>query len=136
MPLKLLPIFVAIALPAGAIQPGPGQRPLDGWGKAVDPEGDCRFENLRGRLIITVPGSKKPHDLSPEMGNTTAPRMVKPVPGDFVIQVRVDGEFEPGDESTQAGRTGYTGAGLVVFADEKNFVRIERATLHAVGVHR
>ena len=40
--------------------------------------------------------------------------VVQPVAGDFVIQVRVGGEFQPGAESTQPGRTGYTGAGLVV----------------------
>ena len=59
--------------------------------------------------------------------------MLQPLKGNFTIQVKVEGEFAPGDKSTQEGRTGYTGAGLVVFADEKNFVRIERAALQHQG---
>jgi regulation of enolase protein 1 (concanavalin A-like superfamily) len=41
----------------------------------------------------------------------------------------VEGEFRPGSDSSQPGRSGYRGAGLVVFADAKNYVRLERATL-------
>ncbi len=55
--------------------------------------------------------------------------MLQPLKGDFTLEVKVEGEFVPGDKSTQQGRTGYTGAGLVVFADDRNFVRIERAAL-------
>src|SRR4030095_207582 len=106
---------------------------VPGWGIAVDPAADCEFKVEGEKLKITVPGSAKAHDLSPELDSTTAPRVVQEVKGDFTIEVRVDGEFQPGDDSTQAGRTGYTGAGLVFFADEKNFIRIERATLHGTG---
>jgi regulation of enolase protein 1 (concanavalin A-like superfamily) len=106
---------------------------VEGWGETVDPAGDCEFEVKEGRLRITVPGSEKPHDLSPELESGTAPRVLRPVKGDFVLQVKVGGEFEPGDNSTQQGRTPYNGAGLVVFADEKNFVRLERAALQGAG---
>ena len=102
---------------------------LAGWGELVDPDGDCVFEKKDATLTITVPGTPKPHDLSAELISMNAPRVLQPVTGDFTIEVRVDGEFKPGDESTQAGRTGYNGAGLLLFADSRNFVRIERATL-------
>ena len=125
--------LLAFALPSLADEPTPKKEPVKGWGIALNPAEDCKFKADDGKLTITVPGSAKPHDLSSEIDNMTAPRVVQPVKGDFIIQVRVDGEFQPGDESTQFGRSGYTGAGLVVFADETNFVRIERATLHHQG---
>jgi regulation of enolase protein 1 (concanavalin A-like superfamily) len=104
-----------------------------GWGTALNPAEDCEFELTSDRLTIIVPGAETPHDLSSELASSTAPRVLQPVSGDFVIQVRVDGEFQPGTESTQEGRSGYTGAGLLVMADAQNFVRIERATLHYPG---
>lgn len=127
-----LTIF-ALAFTANAAEPTSKKQSITGWGNPINPAGDCEFEVTDGKLTIMVPGSAKPHDLSPEMSSTTAPRVVQPVKGDFVIQVRVDGEFQPSGESTQSGRTGYTGAGLVVFADDNNFVRIERATLNLGG---
>ena len=105
---------------------------IENWGTALDLAGDCKFAAKDGALVITVPGGK-PHDLSAELTSSTAPRVVRGVSGNFVIQVKVDGEFQPGSESTQPGRSGYRGAGLVVFADDKNYVRLERATLHWSG---
>lgn len=133
MKIHTLLALLAIVLPSVADEPTPKKEPIEGWGVALNPAEDCKFKAENGKLTITVPGSDKPHDLSPELTSSTAPRVVQPVKGDFIIQVRVDGEFQPGAESTQPGRTGYTGAGLVVFADETNFVRIERATLHPQG---
>lgn len=112
---------------------GPRKQKIENWGVALDLEGDCHFKAEGGNLIITVPGTPKPHDMSTELLSCTAPRVLQPARGDFTLQVKIDGEFSPGDESTQAGRTGYTGAGLIVFADEKNYVRLERATLHRKG---
>jgi regulation of enolase protein 1 (concanavalin A-like superfamily) len=113
-----------------AEKPVPEDKTIKGWGAPVDPAADCSFKTDGTKLIINVAGSAKPHDLSSELGSMTAPRVLQPLKGDFLLQVRVDGEFKPGGESTQEGRTGYTGAGLVVMADEKNFVRIERASLN------
>jgi regulation of enolase protein 1 (concanavalin A-like superfamily) len=106
---------------------------VKGWGNATDPASDCKFLVKNGTLSITVPGSQQPHDLSSELKSNTAPRVLTPLIGDFDMQVKVEGEFEPGGESAQPGRTGYTGAGLVVFADANNYVRLERATLQHAG---
>lgn len=133
MKLPALLALLVIGLPGLADELTPTKQPVEGWGVALNPAGDCTWKPDGGKLTMTVPGSDRPHDLSPEIGNLTAPRVVQPVKGDFIIQVRVDGSFQPGSESTQLGRTGYTGAGLVVFADEDNFVRLERATLHGQG---
>ena len=106
---------------------------IEGWGSPIDPDGDCAFDLQDGALVITVPAGPPPHDLSEEIDSSNAPRVLHEVTGDFILQVRVDGDFNPGEKSTQPGRTGYTGAGLVLFADAKNYVRLERATLQRAG---
>jgi len=121
------------AAPSTAAESPAETAKLPGWGTPVNPAEDCKFNVSGEKLHVLVPGSKKPHDLGAELGSMNGPRVLQPISGDFVLQVRVDGEFQPGDESTEQARTGYTGAGLVVFADEKNYVRIERATLHSSG---
>jgi len=133
MKIRTIVALIAIALPGVADEPAPKKITIPGWGTCINPAGDCQFNAVNGALKITIPGFDNPHDLSPELASTTAPRVVQSVVGDFVIQVKITGDFEPGDESTQSGRTGYTGAGLVVFADENNFVRLERATLQHQG---
>lgn len=106
---------------------------IAGWGVPVDPDGDCRFFAPAGELHITVPGTNGPHDLAAEIGKTNAPRVLQPVRGDFVMQVRVDGRLDPGDASTLPGRTGYNGAGLILMADPANVVCLARAVLHREG---
>jgi hypothetical protein len=86
-----------------------------GWGTVTDPEGDCTVVSQGGRLTITVPNT--PHDLNPVAG-MSAPRVLQEVKGDFVVTVKVTGEFEP--------VLGFNGAGLLVWADSRNYVRLER----------
>lgn len=102
---------------------------IEGWGTAVDPDGDCTFTLEDGALSISVPGGQPAHDLSAELNSSNAPRVLREISGDFTLQVCVHGESKPGDRSTQRGRTAYTGAGLAIFADSKNYIRLERATL-------
>jgi regulation of enolase protein 1 (concanavalin A-like superfamily) len=112
---------------------GNGERNLPGWGRAVDPDGDCQFFIDRGTLLINVPGSAYPHDLAAEINRTNAPRVLQQVNGDFTVQVRVDGRFSPGTESTQANRLAYNGAGLVAMADPQNVVTLARAVIQKPG---
>jgi hypothetical protein len=81
---------------------------ISGWGVTADQDSDCQFRVDSGVLKINVPGSERAHDLSAENNMMNAPRVTQKVHGDFTVQVRVDGTFEPGEESTQPGRTGYT----------------------------
>ena len=104
-------------------------RELPGWGAASDPDGDCKFFVAEDSLLISVPGSERPHDLAADANATNAPRVLQAVRGDFTIQVRVDGRFGPGDESTLPGRVGYNGAGVVAMLDEENVVTLARAVL-------
>lgn len=124
--------LVTIALVAAAQGPDPQPQPIKGWGSAINPTGDCKFKPADGRLVIEIPESAKlSYDLA-DSGETNAPRVLTPVKGDFVIQVKVDASSAASSENPHAQKTGYySGAGIVVFADEKNFVRLERAALYS-----
>ena len=97
---------------------------LAGWGTLVDPKNDCQAQVAGDALTITVPGTL--HDFNPPPSNFDAPRMLKDVNGDFTADVQVPEEPRPGGKSVGAGLP-YHGAGLVVFIDDANFARLERA---------
>jgi regulation of enolase protein 1 (concanavalin A-like superfamily) len=102
-----------------------------GWDKPVDPDGDCKFLRDKGVLTIEVPG--KDHDLAIERKLMNSPRLLRDVEGDFVAQVRVSGTFVPSTDSTSTERIPFVGAGLVLMASDKTYVRLERATLRRDG---
>ena len=117
---------VALAAPA------PTDRPwVTGWNKPMDPDKDCKFVRDKGTLTIEVPG--KDHDLGIERGLMNSPRLLRDVEGDFLAQVRVAGTFQPSNESTSTERVPFVGAGLLLLADEKTYVRLERAALRLQG---
>ena len=110
--------------------PRPGEaRPdaagLASWGDVVDPDGDCTVRVDRGGLSLEVPGSL--HDLNAESGKDNAPRILRPVEGDFVATVRVRGEFQPAGPTTREGALPSQGAGLLLWLDADHFIRLERA---------
>jgi hypothetical protein len=104
---------------------------VPGWGTAVDPDGDCKFTVEKGKLTITVPGGD--HDIAIERPRMNSPRVLLPVAGDFIAQVRVSGDYPKGATSNAADRTPYFGAGLLLWQDEKTYVRLERADLVSGG---
>jgi hypothetical protein len=108
------------------------KREIRGWGTAIDPDEDCKFFVAEDALRMSVPGSR-PHDLAADIETTNAPRVLQSVRGDFTIQVRVEGRFAPGDESTKEGRTGYNGAAIVAMSDAENVVTLARAVLQRPG---
>lgn len=83
-----------------------------GWRK-IDPEPGrpSGFETADGGLNLRIPSGK---DLFGE--NMTAPRLVRSISGDFEIETRVS--FDP--------RSDYQGAGLIIFRNDNNFLRLER----------
>jgi len=125
-PRRFMPmLFVAAALPSLAAN-GP-IRLLQGWGEVIDPDKDCQISAEGDRLTIKVPGT--PHDLSAELDRLNAPRVIREVKGDFIAQVKVGGTVKPTGDSKIEGRTPFNGAGILLWADAKNYVRLERAAL-------
>jgi hypothetical protein len=119
---------------AAEADPDPEPNPFaaPGWDKPTDPDRDCKFKREMGGLVITVPG--KDHDLAIERGLMNSPRLLRDVEGDFVALVRVGGNFVPSLNSTSKQRIPFVGAGLVLMAGEKTYIRLERAALRANGV--
>jgi len=103
-------------------------REMDAWGDAVDPDGDCTFEldAREHKVRITVPG--KTHILSAEIGRVNAPRFVRDIKGDFDVSVLVAGTDRPGGKATTTLYSPYHGAGLLIWQDPENYVRLEIAT--------
>ena len=84
-----------------------------GW-RFVDPDtrAPSKMSFVGEKLVLTVPSGK---DLFGE--NRTAPRVLMAIAGDFQIETRV--EFDPKED--------YQGAGLIIFQDDENYLRLERA---------
>jgi regulation of enolase protein 1 (concanavalin A-like superfamily) len=99
-------------------------RTIKGWGEVTDSAGDCSVKGEEGRLTIEVPGGT--HDLNPALGGMRAPRVLKEVEGDFVVQIKVTGDFKPGEESACPKTSSFNGAGLLIWQDAKNYIRLER----------
>jgi regulation of enolase protein 1 (concanavalin A-like superfamily) len=104
------------------------QAEVPGWGHVLDPSGDSdvSLDPQHDRLRIQVPGT--PHVLSAEVPSLpmNAPRVVRHVRGDFTATVQVLGRLEPGRWKTTQYDP-YHGAGLIVWQDPSNYLRLERA---------
>ena len=59
-----------------------------------------------------------------------APRLLRPVAGDFTLQVKVLEFPVPDDKTPSGGQHSFASAGLLVWQDEKNFIRLERAAVY------
>jgi regulation of enolase protein 1 (concanavalin A-like superfamily) len=101
---------------------------VPGWGRVLDPGRDCdvSLDREHERLRIQVPGT--PHVLSAEVPRLpmNAPRVVRRVRGDFTASVHVLGRLEPGRSKT-THYDPFHGAGLIVWQDPSNYLRLERA---------
>lgn len=97
---------------------------LAAWGKLVDPANDCQISFQGNKLTMIVPPGL--HDINQSLGGMTAPRMLQAVEGDFLLQVKVTGDFTPGPEPFQRGVSSFNGAGLSLWLDEENYLRLER----------
>jgi regulation of enolase protein 1 (concanavalin A-like superfamily) len=92
-----------------------------GWDKPIDPDGDCTFRRDYDTLTIEVPA--KEHDLNVPRHQLNAPRLLRDVSGDFETQVRVSGDFRP--VGAPGGQTRHNYAGLVLMADDEDFLRFQ-----------
>jgi RNA polymerase sigma factor (sigma-70 family) len=104
-----------------------GPRFLRGWGEPIDPDGDCSINLANGRLTITVPA--KGHGLEAEHDSLNAPRVLRDIDGDFIADLEVQGAFKPGGVSKDPNYLPFVGAGLLLWSDEANYIRLERAAI-------
>jgi regulation of enolase protein 1 (concanavalin A-like superfamily) len=131
-------IMAALATTAVAVTDESDARPneVPGWGRVLDPRRDCdvSLDVEYDRLKIKVPGT--PHVLSAEVPQLPmdAPRVVRRVRGDFTASVRVLGRLEPGRTKT-THYDPFHGAGLIVWQDPSNYLRLERAVGFIKGRH-
>jgi hypothetical protein len=124
--LILLTVVVLLIIVVGYLT---AQRPksIGGWGMLIDLDNDCTVKDEGGKLTITIPGGI--HDLNKQLGGMSAPRLLREVDGDFTIQVKVSGEFDPGDEAAKRDERDiapFCSAGLLLWQDEGNYLRLER----------
>ena len=97
---------------------------IKGWGQAADPDHDCEIALKGGSLEFKIPG--KSHDYAADIRIQNSPRVLREVKGDFIAEVRVGGELNPGETSTIAGRLSYHGAGLLLVRDKDNYFSLHR----------
>jgi regulation of enolase protein 1 (concanavalin A-like superfamily) len=105
--------------------PSPAQpsSPANRWGELTDSKGDCKAAWAGDSVTLAVPGT--PHNLNKTVSDIDAPRILVEVDGDFAVEVRVTAELKPTLPSTVDGAP-FHGAGLLLWASEDLFVRLER----------
>ena len=112
-------------------------------GELIDPDKDCVEVRDKKGVKITIPA--KLHTVSPQIVDKknkpimNAPRLLAPITGDFLMHVRVAGSMRPGTEPLKdpKGRSlgiAFQGAGIVLWEDQNNFVRLERTCGTAGGL--
>jgi len=100
---------------------------IEGWGEVVDLDGDCVVRQDGQKLTIAVPGTK--HDLTVEVGDVNAPRVLRNLAGDFIAQVKVSGNVRHNGKRTSEVFLAYHGAGLLLWQDGQTYIRLERAAV-------
>ena len=107
---------------------------VEGWGKIVDPVGDCTFDLTEGKFTIKVPGAY--HDLWPVKGQVNAPLVLQEIAGDFTVDVLVE-EVTKAEPDTvlpgMASTASFHAGSLIVWQDAKNFVRFDRTNMNKGG---
>lgn len=104
---------------------------IPGWGKVIDPDGDCTIREEADFVSIAVPNTL--HDINPTKDGRNSPRIMTPVFGDFAAVVRVTGTFEPEPPSTSRMASPFNGAGLVLWEDQRNLLILARNAWHSPG---
>jgi regulation of enolase protein 1 (concanavalin A-like superfamily) len=116
-----------------AVDPEPGDaKPaepqlIEGFGTVVDPDGDCQFKQYAGGATVTIPGTW--HDLTytKSYARQNAPRILQEAKGDFSLAGRVEVFALPTGKPNSGGAFSYVSGGLLLWQDDRNFIRVERA---------
>jgi regulation of enolase protein 1 (concanavalin A-like superfamily) len=89
--------------------------------------GDCQFATDPVGLTINIPPTL--HVLSPDLKTKNSPKLLTEVQGDFTSQVRIAGKILPGTTPIKGLPFTCQGGGLILWEDENNYLRLERASL-------
>jgi regulation of enolase protein 1 (concanavalin A-like superfamily) len=128
--------------PMGGEQAGPAiNRPAAGFaalGPLIDsraqPVKDCNLQRDQSSLTIEVPAGVRA--LSTQLDVHNAPMTLADVEGDFIAQVRVAGNMVPGTERPRFKVVlpgTFQGAGLLLWQDARNYIRVERTVSATPG---
>ena len=112
--------------PKPAPKPRQPDRDVTALGALIDPTGKAHLSRDGADVTLTVPG--RLCFLSPAANFDTCPRALTGAEGDFLLKVRVAGEMKPGADPVKGAPQGvsFNGAGLLVWRDAANFLRLER----------
>jgi regulation of enolase protein 1 (concanavalin A-like superfamily) len=116
-------------------QPPPPPSPpppavIERWGALSGSSGDCKFRIEGPMLTINIPD--RLHLLNPEARLRNSPYMLTDVDGDFVATVKVTGQFRPGTAPLpDFPFPPFLGAGLLLWQDENNYLRLERTSIYS-----
>ena len=105
-------------------------RAVPKWSCEVNLADGVKIKHHAGGTTIDLPGGTALVN-SPQVKLYSAPSALVQVQGEFVAAVEVTNDFDPGGQtvSTPGGRRfpfTFQGAGLLLWQDEKNFIRLER----------
>jgi len=103
---------------------------IEGWGTLEDQEGKARVVQRDNGIELSIPGVYR--DIWPGVA-VNAPRLLRRVSGDFAVQVKVVSPVDVTGKTLTAKRPVearflFRAACLLVWHDEKNFVRLERSS--------
>lgn len=101
-------------------------------GPVIDPLNDCKVSKEGRGIEILIPAAL--HVLDPTRGIADSPRALVEVTGDFMAQVKIPGIIEPGTASIGDWPFTFQGAGLLLWQDENNYIRLERAAGYSVAL--
>jgi regulation of enolase protein 1 (concanavalin A-like superfamily) len=98
-------------------------------GTVVDPDGDCQVKDDEGSITITIP--KTHHDLTytDDYHKLNSPRILQDIKGDFRVEVRVEMFDLPNEKASSGGKYSFVSSGLLVWHDDQNFIRMDRAAV-------
>ncbi len=100
---------------------------IAGFGTVVDPDGDCRFAD-RVKMTIDVPNTV--HDFTfrsePGQSKSNSPRLFQDVKGDFQLAIKVGAFPTAKTNASPTRRPCHRSAGLLLWQDDRNFIRFER----------
>lgn len=112
----------------GSPAPEPKGVAMPPWGEAIDPKKDSEIRGDKERVHIKIFGTRTG---AQTILNT--PRVMREVEGDFVITVKVVGDFRAGGKSVNPKTLPFNGAGILVWSDPDNYIRLERAAVTRRG---